>query len=247
MNFTPLPGPPAAALIFSLSATMVLVGCTQTGPQAILPGYDAARLFGAEQPAEIAVDRLLTTPEAGEHIFATVEEGVVTSLITMTVAPSGHDLWRSEIGGERASVAKVGDAEVLLIETTDQPNSVVTTFEPPLPLVSGTLSRGAEMKSSHSVLVRSRRDPAREVDRGTAEQMLTRLADQDVVLPDGRVHRAARFRRVLRLDLGRADVEEVSTAWYVAGLGLAVEESEEKVKALRFLSWTKRRLMVRVP
>jgi len=97
------------------------------------------------------------------------------------------------------------------------------------------------------VLVRSRRDPAREVDRGAAEQTLTRLADQDVLRPDGPVHRAAPIRRVPRLDLGRADVEEVSTAWYMAGLGLVVEEREEKGSALGFLSWAKRRLMVRVP
>ena len=247
MNPTPLPGRLAAATMIGLLATGALVGCSRTGTQALLPAYDAAKLFGAEQPAEIVVDRSLTTHEEGEHIFATIEKGTVTSLLTMTLAPSGHDLWRSEIGGERASVARVADTEVLLIETTDHPNSAVTTFEPPLPLLSGTLSSGAEVKSSHTVIVRSLRDPSRLVDRGTAEQTLTRLDDQEVLLPDGVVYRAARFRRVLTLDLGRADVEEVSTAWYVPGVGLAVEESEEKVKALGFLSWTKRRLLVRVP
>lgn len=236
-----------AAVLAAASALLLAAGCARPGPDGLLPGYDPADLFAAQWPAEIAVDRSLAAPAAGERAFAVVEKGAVASLITMTTAPSGHDLWRSEIGGDRASVFSVSDTETLLIETTDFPNRAVTTFEPPLPLLSSALASGAELPTSHSVVVRSLHNVSRLVDRGTATQTLTRLDDQDVLLPDGGVHRAARFRRVLILDLGRADVEETTTSWYVPALGLAVEESEEKVKALGFLSWTKERLMLRVP
>lgn len=229
------------------AALLAAAGCAKPGATGLLPGYDPADLFADERPAEIAVDRALLAPAAGERTYALVEEGAVAALLTMTTAPSGHDLWKSEIGGDRASVVSVSDTESLLIETTDYPNSAVTTFEPPLPLLSGALAGGSELPTSHSVVVRSLHNVSRLIDRGTATQTLTRLDDQDVLLPDGGVYRAARFRRVLILDLGRADVEETTTAWYVPALGLAVEESEEKVKALGFLSWTKQRLMLRVP
>jgi hypothetical protein len=224
-----------------------LTGCNKPARTGMLPGFDPSRLLGAEHEAALSADASLASFEAGTRSLGLVEDGELASVVEMEVAASGAGQWRTEVAGQRASLMRVEGGRLLLAETTDYANKAVTTFEPPLSLIEAGMFEGRGVETTHGVTVRALLDPAKIIDRGTAEQTLVRLADQDLVLPGGRTHRAVRLMRTLTISLGRAKVNEVTTSWYVPKLGLAAEQSREEVRVLGPLGWTHEKLMVRVP
>ncbi len=232
-----------AFLVFSAC----LMGCNKPGQTGLLPGFNPAKLMGESLDAGLVANASIESFEGGTRRFGVIEEGHVESVIEMEVTAAGDGQWRTEIVGQRASLMRIEDGRLLLAETTDYPNNAVTTFDPPLPLVENGMSEGRGVKTQHQVVVHSLNDRSQVVDRGTAEQTLIRDADQDLLLPGGKKHRAAQLARTLDITLGRAKVHEETTSWYVPGLGLAAEQSKEVVKVFGPIGWTHERLWVRVP
>lgn len=222
-------------------------GCGKPAHPGLLPEYQPAQLFGEQLDDDLATGGSLEPYGESARSFAVIEKDAVSELMRVAIEELDQESWRIELGEQRASVVRREDGRLALLETTDYPNNAVTTFDPPLLLIEKGMSEGKGVESQHQVVVRALDDDSKIVDRGTAEQTLVREADQTLLLPDGRSHRAVRLRRTLRLALGRATVEEVTTSWYVPELGLAAEQSREQVKVFGPLGWTKERLLVRVP
>lgn len=166
--------------------------------------------------------------------------------LTSMITSNSDGTFRISWGDDRASVVRVEDVGLVLVGTEDAPNDAWTVYDPPVLWLPRERS-GFESESLFDVTVYSLKDRERQVDRGSGRQTIADEGDQQIRLGDDENVRCRRVVRTMSLDLGRADVETQTTAWFAVPWGLVAERSEERVKVIGPLGWNKSRSVVLDP
>ncbi len=118
--------------------------------------------------------------------------------------------------------------DMAVATTTEQADSVVTHFDPPLIAVPARLNPGQTLKQSLAMRVYPIKSPDRVKTKGQGTQEITFAARERVRVPAGEFD-SARLDTLFRMALDNAKVTVKTTSWYAEGVGLIAERSSERV------------------
>lgn len=135
------------------------------------------------------------------------------------------------------------DGSIVVGAVEDLPHNVITTFDPPMPLLPVNLKPNEAQEFKSKMRIVSRKNPQMVTDTGEATRTITHDADQVVVTPVGKF-RTFRIHATYTAVLKTARVQTVEDSWYSPKLGLIAERDTETVTAL-ILQWTHKKTMIR--
>jgi hypothetical protein len=231
-----------------LITAFFLCGCQGAGQGNTT--FNQSNFFGArEDDANVSIAMDPRTWSGSERTYVELnEDGAGESLLVRISAGDMDGRVRIAWGEMRESVLQVNEDRVVLVGTIDRANDAWTTYEPAPTWLTNTRAQSA-VEEKFDVIVHSIRDKEKVIDRGTGTLVYSDEGDQWVRLltpPTGgdASVRCRRVRRVMKLDLGRADVESETIDWFADSIGLVGEDGSERVKVFGPLGWAKRRVFV---
>lgn len=232
----------APAWVACAVLTLVVAGCT-SGPL-IAPRPGGPQLGVEAAPDALRSDRIaFTQPPAAQW----TDEA--RSVIAVRRSPAGGgDVWtvRKERRGASGGAVPISEdtlrreptGDVVLVQTVQHEDAVITRFDPPLVVLPGSLRPGEPHTQSLGVTVHPIDDPQSVQRRGSARSTVTLEALQEMTTRRGSVL-AARVGTTLRIELAPALVETATTDWYLLDDGAAGpirQARRERVTVLGFVS-----------
>ncbi|MBA4028724.1 MAG: hypothetical protein C0475_06265 [Planctomyces sp.] len=128
--------------------------------------------------------------------------------------------------------------DVVLVQTVQHDDAVITRFDPPLVVLPGSLRPGEPYTQRLGVTVHPINDPQSVQRRGSAVSTVTLEALQEMTTLRGSLL-AARVGSTLRIELAPAQVQTATTDWYLLDDGAAGpirQARRERVTVLGFVS-----------
>jgi hypothetical protein len=177
-------------------------------------------------------------------ITAGDDVGEVVS-IDVTKAPGDDDFpYRRALPDQRIEhLGYAADGSIVVGAVEDLSHNVITTFDPPMPLVPVNLRPNEPQTFKSKMKIVSRKNPEQVTDTGEASKTITHDADQVVITPVGRF-KAFRVHATYTAVLKTARVQTTEDSWYNPTLGLVADRDSETVTAL-ILQWTHKKTMIR--
>lgn len=193
--------------------------------------------------------RQLSPLREGTWTYDVIEGRGKGQSVTQVVKRESSDAsapWRRVFSANNviAHLRQQADGSIVMLANEILDHNVVNTFDPPQVVLAAPEALGSPVRVTSKVVTRLRGGPKLQVDRGTAESVLTPLGTETLDTPAGSF-KCQIFELRLHLKFGLGEVQSCATLHYADGVGLVAETYEENATSFFITSNTKRKTVLK--
>lgn len=217
----------------ALCATLPLFGCKARPRLAPSGGASGSALEPAAGPIVAKQDFPLSE---GTRRYRALSGEHAGKVVVITTAPAeAPSTWTIDVRAEAApepvridTVRVEKSGAVVLLESLNPGDKVVSRYQPPMVLLPAQLAPGETADQRFEITVHPVSNPAAVSNRGKATHTLT--LEGRGALPS--VGAALVVRAELAIELSGANVKRITESWYARGTGLVAERFSEEIRIL---------------